>query len=498
MRLTIRRKLYIFSMVAMLALAAMGALGLLAGYQADVQLHRLRHDHGLAWQHLNKLDAAMRAQAPAPDRQSPNWAAVAQLSADTPELLAEPALNGAWRTLQTRIEQWRSADGQAPAMAALHALTEAARQRIDQEQAELDRMRQWLFQLILWGGAALSVGLLALARWIIQTIVRPLRMLETTASQTADDLDLTRRCQQTGDDEVSHSIQAFNALLDAIGDSFRLADAAGHQVDDTAEEVAGASQQIARAAEAQSESTLSMAFAIERFQIGVRQSSEEARFALESATLAEQLASESDQVIVKAALDIQDMVQAIQRSAQDVSQLAERSEEINRVVQLIADVAEQTNLLALNAAIEAARAGEQGRGFAVVADEVRKLAETTRTATREIGGSIQWVQEQTRHAADNLLQGEKLVSFGVELMHGLARPLEEMRDSARAAHEKLDHLMETLALQQEASDTIGKDIEALTVISEQNSAAASQSANAALTLHEAVRTLRGQLERFGF
>ena len=97
MRLTIRRKLYIFSMVAMLALAAMGALGLLAGYQADVQLHRLRHDHGLAWQHLNKLDAAMRAQAPAPDRQSPGWAAVAQLSADTPELLAEPALNGAFQ-----------------------------------------------------------------------------------------------------------------------------------------------------------------------------------------------------------------------------------------------------------------------------------------------------------------------------------------------------------------------------------------------------------------
>ena len=82
------------------------------------------------------------------------------------------------------------------------------------------------------------------------------------------------------------------------------------------------------------------------------------------------------------------MVAAIQRSAQDVSQLAERSEEINRVVQFTANVADQTNLLALNAAIEAARAGEQGRGFAVVADQVRMLAETTRSATREIGGSI--------------------------------------------------------------------------------------------------------------
>ena len=488
MRLTIRHKLYIFSVVAMLALAAMGALGLMAGYLADAQLHRLRHDHGQALARLNQIDSALRATP------QPAWPVLSELSTQAPELFTEATLQPAWQA-------WLTVATQHDAAATLHswrALAQATQQLIDREQSEQDQLRHLLFQVILWGGAALSVGLLALARWIILTIIRPLRALEATASQTAHDLDLTRRYQQTGDDEISHSIQAFNTLLDAIGDSFRLADAAGRQVDDTAEEVAGASQQIARAAEAQSESTLSMAFAIERFQIGVRQSGEEARFALESASLAEQLASESDRVIVKAALDIQDMVQAIQHSAQDVSQLAARSEEINRVVRLIADVAEQTNLLALNAAIEAARAGEQGRGFAVVADQVRKLAETTRTATREIGGSIQWVQEQTRHAADNLLQGEKLVSFGVELMHGLARPLEEMRDSARAAHEKLDHLMETLALQQEASDTIGKDIETLTVISEQNSAAASQSANAALTLHEAVRTLSSQLVRFGF
>jgi methyl-accepting chemotaxis protein len=203
-------------------------------------------------------------------------------------------------------------------------------------------------------------------------------------------------------------------------------------------------------------------------------------------------------VIVKAARDIQGMVNAIQGSARDVSMLAERTDEISRVVLLIADVAEQTNLLALNAAIEAARAGEQGRGFAVVADEVRKLAETTRLATRDIGSTIQWVQEQTRHAADNLLQGEKLVSFGVSLMQGLSTPLEEMRSGACAAHDKLSHLMDTLAQQRQASEIIGKDIENLTVISEENSAAASQSASAAMSLHHSVQGMRGQLAQFTF
>ncbi len=506
--MTIRLKLYLFSSVAMLSLACLGALGLLAGYLADQQIAAQQQVHGPALQRLAELATGLGTLEPHPGHTpaAGQWAALEQrLHAGSQAAL--PALADDWRTLDQHWQSWRNtpADdlaGQTGAhqrvVAALDQLAQHSREAIQREQHSQEQHRQQLFQLILWGGAALSVGMLLLARYIIGSIVRPLRMLCATASDTRHDLDLTRRCQWQGNDEVTRSIEAFNALLDAICQSFHRVNAEGSQVDNTAEEVAGAAQQIAAAAEAQSESTLSMAFAIERLQMGVQQSSEEARFALDAAQLAERLAVQSDGVIVKAARDIQGMVNAIQGSARDVSMLAERTDEISRVVLLIADVAEQTNLLALNAAIEAARAGEQGRGFAVVADEVRKLAETTRLATRDIGSTIQWVQEQTRHAADNLLQGEKLVSFGVSLMQGLSTPLEEMRSGACAAHDKLSHLMDTLAQQRQASEIIGKDIENLTVISEQNSAAASQSASAAMSLHHSVQGMRGQLAQFTF
>jgi hypothetical protein len=214
MRLSIRSKLYVFSAVAMLALAAMGALGLAAGYLADVQLHRLRHDHGLALARLSQGEATMRASPPA-------WPMLTALTSNPPELFAEPTLQAPWQAWQHAVAS------QNPAAMQQHWATLAHQTRalIDREQSEQDQLRHQLFQLILWGGAALSIGLLALARWIIRTIVRPLRTLEATASQTASDLDLTRRCQLRGhDDEVAHSIQAFNALLDAIGDSFRLAE----------------------------------------------------------------------------------------------------------------------------------------------------------------------------------------------------------------------------------------------------------------------------------
>ena len=150
MRLSIRSKLYVFSAVAMLALAAMGALGLVAGYLADVQLHRLRHDHGLALARLSQGEATMRASPPA-------WPMLTALASNPPELFAEPTLQAPWQAWQHAVAS------QNPAAMQQHWATLAHQTRalIDREQSEQDQLRHQLFQLILWGGAALSIGLLA-------------------------------------------------------------------------------------------------------------------------------------------------------------------------------------------------------------------------------------------------------------------------------------------------------------------------------------------------
>ena len=372
-------------------------------------------------------------------------------------------------------------------------LTLAKVHTVQAEQSQTIHTMQSAITVSIVVSIAVFMGL---AQWIIRSIVRPLRTLQQVAEQTRHDLDLTRRSPVSGRDEIAQTVGAFNSLLDTIHRSFSVITEEGGEVDRVAAEVSGAAQQIASAAEMQSQSSSTIAAAVEEMLTSIAQIADNAAFALQSAENAQTLASNSDKVIAQAAHDINSMVKAIQTSAQDVSALASRTDEISRVVQVIADVAEQTNLLALNAAIEAARAGEQGRGFAVVADEVRSLAEKTRTATSEIGATILWVQQQTRRAADNLLQGEKLVSFGVSLVSGLVKPLGELREGAVASHRELTELTASLNAQSTTSRYIGENVEALASMTTENSAAAVQSAQAAETLHQSALSMREQLARF--
>lgn len=425
----------------------------------------------------------------------PLWQQWQQRSQQLDQLLAVPEVTA------SVLDQYRAGLAEmAPLMQQLEreleTLLEMTNRIANENEAALVDTLQQNSQAILWFGLLATAGFILLAQWIIRTILRPLNAMRTTAENSSQDLDLTRRCQIKGQDEIARTAQAFNHLLDTISHSFAVIVKEGDSVNRVAEEVATASQQIASATEVQSESSASIAASVEEMLTSIAQIAGNANQALQASESAQQLASSSDKVIVQAAQEIQNMVQAIQSSAEDVSHLAARTDEISRIVQTIAAVAEQTNLLALNASIEAARAGEQGRGFAVVADEVRQLAEKTRIATTDISQTIAWVQEQTRRAADNLLQGEKLVSFGVSLISGLVKPLSELRDGAVVARRELNALTEALQTQSATSRHIGSHVESLAAVSEQNSAAATQSASAAQSLNDSVGALRQQLARF--
>lgn len=335
-----------------------------------------------------------------------------------------------------------------------------------------------------------------LAFWMSRTIIRSLTWLRHAAEVTARDLDLSRRSRVHGNDEVAHTVRAFNRLLDALTQSFGVIHHEGDNVGRVADEVAVAAEQIARTTNLQSESSSAIASSVQEMLTSIEQVSNHLNGVMETAVSSQALADNSDKVIKQAAQDIQNMVKAIQSSAEEVGSLVSRTDEISRIVQTIADVAEQTNLLALNAAIEAARAGEAGRGFAVVADEVRQLAERTTTATTEIGQTIAWVQDQTRKAADNLLQGEQLVSFGVSLVGGLVTPLGQLHEGAVRTRKALMEVSSALLSQMESSRSIGQNVESLASSSEQNSAAAQQSAGAARDLNGSVQTLRHQLHKF--
>lgn len=542
--MTIRARLFLLALSALLVLSGMGAAGWQGMRLANQTMESVTAVHVPAIAELatiREASAAVRAAQyellsegfiPEADHvkktravTAEHWTVIETAQARYVALKRSPETTAAWQAFEPTLMAWKRACRELDQMLTEPEITAAkmdiyrqglVRNEALMAQADTGLDRLWALTLAkvnmvqadqsqsihtmqsaIMVSIVVSIGVfIGLAQWIIRSIVRPLNALRQAAEQTKNDLDLTRRSPVSGHDEIAQTVDAFNRLLDTIHGSFSVITQEGGEVDRVAAEVSGAAQQIASAAELQSQSTSTIAAAVEEMLTSISQIADNAAFALNSAENAQNLANNSDKVIAQAAHDINSMVKAIQTSAQDVSALASRTDEISRVVQMIADVAEQTNLLALNAAIEAARAGEQGRGFAVVADEVRLLAEKTRAATGEIGATILWVQQQTRRAADNLLQGEKLVSFGVSLVSGLVKPLGELRDGAVASHRELTELTASLSAQSTTSRYIGENVEALASMTTENSAAAVQSAQSAESLYQSALSMREQLARF--
>ena len=238
------------------------------------------------------------------------------------------------------------------------------------------------------------------------------------------------------------------------------------------------------------------AAALEQVTVSIHQVADNTRETREVAEQSSQLSRQGEQVSLDAARQMAATADSVAESARLIQSLSQRSDEISNIVRVISDIAEQTNLLALNAAIEAARAGEQGRGFAVVADEVRKLAEKTSVATREISGMIEGVQNEVRSAVDNLKLNNDQVSAGHEQAKTVAGILSGIHDSATQALERINSITSAAAEQSVASEAISRNFEKIAQMTEESSAAIGQASQAAVDLEKLASALHGEAVRF--
>ena len=256
------------------------------------------------------------------------------------------------------------------------------------------------------------------------------------------------------------------------------------RVSDTARRVSQAAAEVAQASARQSDSTGSAAAAVEQLTVSIDHLSHNAEDAHTYSRQASEVSQSGEQVIRDAGTEMEKIALSVESSSGIIAELEQRSNEISVVVKVISDIADQTNLLALNAAIEAARAGEQGRGFAVVADEVRKLAERTAASTKEIAATIEKIQRCTEAALQSMVSGVEQVKSGTRMAEQAGQSIGEIQTGAARVVEAINDISAALKEQGTASNHISQSIERIAQMVSANNAASEDVANAARDMEQ--------------
>jgi methyl-accepting chemotaxis protein len=260
--------------------------------------------------------------------------------------------------------------------------------------------------------------------------------------------------------------------------------------------ISAASERVAEVMASQEKSAVTMRGSLDQLAESLTDISGRAEEAQAMASRSGQCASEGSGVVRAAIGEIQTIVQVIENSAKNVEQLGAQADRIISVVGLIKEIANQTNLLALNAAIEAARAGEQGRGFAVVADEVRKLAERTSSATEEIGAMMLEVSASKVATLETINQGVIRVQSGVELSAKAGASIEQITNEAGKVFDVIQTISSMLQQQNRVARDVASQVESLTKQVEDSDTAARSSREATLRLESVANRLQGAVSHF--
>ena len=311
-----------------------------------------------------------------------------------------------------------------------------------------------------------------------------------TISGVNASLDFTVRIPIKRMDELGSSADAFNKLLDRLQDNLRSIANGAQSVASAANAMATTAGQVATASTQQSEAASNMAATVEEMTVSINHVADRSQEANRLSSESGQLAVSGEKIIGQTAEDIHDIAATVDQAAGLIHGLEQHSQQISNVVQVIKDVADQTNLLALNAAIEAARAGDQGRGFAVVADEVRKLAERTSASTQEIASTIEAMRSSAGEAVDSMQGVVAKVAHGVERAQQANDMMLQIGAGARGAVGMIGEIAEAIREQGAATNNIATQVERIAQMSEESSAAAGHSADAARELDRLASDMR--------
>jgi len=361
------------------------------------------------------------------------------------------------------------------------------------KQAET-RMQYWVTGLVLFSIAFLVVALLTVYRRIIAALGgEPAVASEVVKQVAAGDLSVEIPVANTDSTSLLAAMKVMQSNLQKlIGEIQTNAD----MVASAAKKMTIAAEDVAWSSNQQSASSQEIAAAMEQLTVSINLMSDSANRAQTISGDSELLMNETSGVVSEAVNRIAKIATVVEQASQTVRTLGQESENISKIVLVIKEVADQTNLLALNAAIEAARAGEQGRGFAVVADEVRKLAERTTQSTQEITTMISSMQSSARDAVTCIEDTVANVNEGVILTKRVGESVSRLGASSHEVKGIIIDVSSALREQNAASNEIARNVEQIAQTGERNSGAVGAVAKAATELQQLANSLTDSARHF--
>jgi methyl-accepting chemotaxis protein len=351
--------------------------------------------------------------------------------------------------------------------------------------------RYWVVSIL---GTAIALGILllvAITKSVANPVYKTMAVLECLAVR-----DLTTTLKIDSTDELGAMAVALNRTIEVLRGTVGTIMQSAEQLASASEEISAGAGQTAESARTQSDQTMQVATAMQEMSSTVLQISENSQKASNASRNAAEAARNGGKAVEETLATMRGIAESTTKVASTITQLGKGSEQIGKIISVIDDIADQTNLLALNAAIEAARAGEQGRGFAVVADEVRKLAERTTKATKEISGMIQSIQLETQNAIQAMAQESKEVQVGVEKTSASGAALREIIKMSEDVGDMIATIATAATEQSATTEQINSSISQISGSTQESSASAAQTSKACTDLSSLAFDLQHLVKQF--
>lgn len=331
---------------------------------------------------------------------------------------------------------------------------------------------------------------------ITRIVTGPVKRAADMAQQISEN-DLTvENLNISSDDEIGVLAGALDTMRDNLAKLITQIKVNTGEVSKASSEISTTSTQMAAGAEEQTNQAAEVATSVQEMSAAIVENSQNATETARIAEQATQKAQDGTDAMSETEQGMRAIVASATRTGEIVSSLANRADQIGEIVQVINDIADQTNLLALNAAIEAARAGEQGRGFAVVADEVRKLAERTTKATKEIAETIQAIQSDTKDASESMDVAQDAVAKGQDAISQTGQILGGIVESVKQAMDMIQQIATASEQQSSGAEEISKNVEAISTVTRQSASGAEELSNTAEQLSRQAEALRVLVDQF--